>query len=65
MRKLDADQTENVRELRSDEIDNVAGGMKWTRGTTNSDVVDARGGTIKFFGMTIALDRNGKVSAVY
>ncbi len=57
-------QPATVRALRSEEIDLVAGGMKWTRGTSNSDVVDARGGTFKFMGITFALDSKGNISGI-
>ena len=53
-----------IRELDNTALDAVSGGMKWTPGTKNDDVIDARGGQIKIFGFEITLDVNGKVSSV-
>ncbi|MBR1269444.1 hypothetical protein JQ629_18180 [Bradyrhizobium sp. AUGA SZCCT0222] len=55
-------QTE-IRELNAIELDAVSGGMKWTPGTKNSDVIDARGGQLSFLGMTFTFDINGKLSS--
>ena len=35
--------TNDNRELNAAELDAASGGMKWTRGTKNDDVIDARG----------------------
>ena len=50
------------RELNAGELDAVSGGMKWTPGTKNPDVIDARGGQLSFLGMTFTFDINGKFS---
>jgi hypothetical protein len=52
------------RELNAIELDAVNGGMKWTPGTKNPDVIDARGGQFSFFGITITLDVKGKLSSI-
>ncbi|MBR1142676.1 hypothetical protein [Bradyrhizobium sp. AUGA SZCCT0431] len=51
------------RELNAIELDAVSGGMKWTPGTKNPDVIDARGGQLSFLGLTFTFDINGKVSS--
>ncbi len=35
--------TDTKRELDTSELEAISGGMKWTRGTKNDDVIDARG----------------------
>jgi hypothetical protein len=52
------------RELTSDELDKVGGGMKWVPGTKNPDVIDARGGQVKILGITFTLDVNGNISSI-
>ena len=52
------------RDLSTAEIDLVSGGMKWTRGTKNSDVIDARGGSMTFLGLVITFDAKGNPSSV-
>ena len=52
------------RELTHGEMDQVGGGMKWERGTANSDVIDARGGQIDCGLFTLTLDINGRISGV-
>ena len=52
------------RELTSDELDRVNGGMKYERNTQNPDVIDARGGQVKILGLTFTLDVNGKISSI-
>lgn len=51
-----------VRALNENEIEAVAGGMKSTRGVSNPDVKDARGGSLTFFGIRFNLGLNGKVT---
>lgn len=51
-------------ELNLDRLDAVAGGMKWTPGTKNDDVIDARGGQIKIFGFTVTFDIKGNTSSI-
>jgi hypothetical protein len=53
-----------IRELDTAELDAVSGGLKWTPGTKNDDVIDARGGQIKIFGFNITFDVKGDVSSV-
>ena len=38
--------------------------MKWQKGTSNSDVVDARGGSIVIFGLIATFDIDGNLSSV-
>ena len=52
------------RELNASELDAVSGGMKWTPGTKNPDVIDARGGQFSFLGLTFTLDIKGNISSV-
>ena len=54
----------NTFELNTADLEAVSGGMKWTPGTKNDDVIDARGGQVKIFGFEITFDVNGKVSSV-
>ncbi len=54
----------DFRALSADDLDLVSGGMKWQRGTVNSDVIDARGGQRSFLGITWTLDINGNISSV-
>jgi hypothetical protein len=54
----------DARELSHAEIDCVSGGMKWKRGTSNPDVIDARGGSFEFFGFIVTRDINGDLSSV-
>ena len=51
-----------IRELSVDELDAVSAGLKWQPGTKNPDVIDARGGSVRFLGMTFTRDIHGKVS---
>lgn len=53
-----------TRELESTELDAVSGGMKWTPGTKNDDVIDARGGQIQILGFNITFDVKGNISSV-
>lgn len=53
-----------ARELGDSELAGVSGGMKWTPGTSNPDVIDARGGQVKIMGFTFTLDVNGKISSI-
>jgi hypothetical protein len=60
---METDMTTDNRELNAIELDAVSGGMKWTPGTKNPDVIDARGGQLSFLGLTFTFDINGKVSS--
>jgi hypothetical protein len=53
-----------IRELDNTALDAVSGGMKWTPGTKNDDVIDARGGQISIFGFNITFDVKGNISSV-
>lgn len=52
------------RALNTTDLDAVSGGMKWTPGTKNDDVIDARGGQFKIMGWTVTLDGDGHISSV-
>jgi hypothetical protein len=52
------------RELNAIELDVANGGMKWTPGTSNPDVIDARGGQLSFLGFTFTFDVKGKLSSI-
>ncbi len=52
-----------ARPLTADETASVSGGMKWTRGTINPDVIDARGGSFTFLGITFTKDIKGNISS--
>ena len=56
-------QTE-TRELNISELDAVNGGMKWTPGTKNPDVIDARGGQFSFLGLSMTFDVKGNLSSI-
>jgi hypothetical protein len=59
------DQQGGLRALSAPEIAQVAGGLKWTPGTSNADVVDARGGSTVFLGfIVVTRDINGQASSV-
>lgn len=47
--------TNAVHELSTTELDAVSGGMKWTRGTKNDDVIDARGQSSLMAGLAGAM----------
>ena len=53
-----------IRELDTTALDAVSGGMKWTPGIKNDDVIDARGGQISIFGFNITFDVKGNISSV-
>jgi hypothetical protein len=53
-----------IQELNPDQLDAVTGGMKWTRGTQNEHVIDARGGQVEGWWYTTTYDVHGKVSSV-
>jgi hypothetical protein len=54
----------DIRDLAGTEPEQVSGGMKWTRGTKNPDVIDARGGTIRMGGIIATFDIDGDVSSI-
>lgn len=51
-------------ELTAEQLDDVAGGMKWQRGAVNPDVIDARGGQLIVWGIQLTFDVNGKCSSI-
>ncbi|ACA15514.1 hypothetical protein M446_0971 [Methylobacterium sp. 4-46] len=53
------DQEIMPQQLSEQELDDVNGGMKWTRGTVNSDVVDARGGSYMIAGVRVNFGADG------
>ena len=52
------------RELREAELTEISGGMKWDRNHVSKDVIDARGGSMTVFGVTMTFDVTGKCSSV-
>ena len=63
-RQLPPNMGLDCRTLSGEELDQVSGGMKWDRNHVSSNVIDARGGQMSFFGFNWAFDINGKVSSV-
>jgi hypothetical protein len=55
---------EMPQELRPEQLDRVAGGMKTDPNFNNPEVIDARGGYFTILGETITYDLNGKVTSV-
>lgn len=53
-----------VRELTIDEIGAVCGGMKWDHNYVSENVIDARGGSLTVWGVTLTYDINGKCSSI-
>jgi hypothetical protein len=53
-----------VTQLGETELDRVSGGMKWDHNYTSKDVIDARGGQLTVWGVTLTFDVNGKVSSI-
>jgi hypothetical protein len=54
----------SANELNASELDAVNGGMKWTRGTANADVIDARGGQLNFLGLHMTFGVGGNVTSI-
>jgi hypothetical protein len=54
----------NSSELSTRELDAVNGGMKWTAGTANGDVIDARGGQLNFLGLHMTFSVGGNVTSI-
>ena len=50
--------------LSNGDLDHVVGGMKWTPGTKNPDVIDARGGQVQVLFWNITFRRERKVSSI-
>jgi hypothetical protein len=53
-----------IRKLDLKEISAVSGGMKWDRNYVSKDVIDARGGSLTVWGVTMTFDINGKCSSI-
>ena len=53
-----------IRELTIDESEAASGGMKWDRNHVSQDVIDARGGYLTVWGITMTFDINGKCSSI-
>jgi hypothetical protein len=51
-------------ELSDDDVAHVTGGMKYTPGTRNDDVIDARGGQFEIFGVKFTLNQGGTISSI-
>ncbi|MCG2645313.1 MULTISPECIES: hypothetical protein [Bradyrhizobium] len=51
----------NKTELTAQDLEKVSGGMKTDPNHVSSDVIDARGGSLTFMGLTFTSDVNGKV----
>jgi len=51
-------------ELTDEDLAHATGGMKWTRGTKNDDVIDARGGQFTILGVTFTLNQGGTISSI-
>lgn len=52
------------RELSLEEIGAVSGGMKYDHNYVSKDVIDARGGSLTVWGVTMTFDVNGKCSSI-
>jgi len=48
-------------ELTAQDLEKVSGGMKTDPNHVSSDIIDARGGSLTFMGLTFTRDVNGKV----
>jgi hypothetical protein len=53
-----------IRELTIDETGAVSGGMKYDHNYVSKDVIDARGGYLTVWGVTMTFDINGKCSSI-
>ncbi len=62
--KTESEACASCRDLTGCEMDQVGGGMKWERGTSNPDVIDARGGQFNFGPFVITLDAGGNPSSI-
>ena len=49
-------------ELDRAQLNEIKGGMKWTQGTENDDVIDSRGGSYPVGGFIITFDASGHFS---
>ncbi|MDQ0472885.1 hypothetical protein [Labrys wisconsinensis] len=53
-----------LRDLSEDELEQIGGGMRTDPDYTSSNVIDARGGSLTVWGVTLTYDVNGKVSSI-
>ena len=51
-------------ELTDKDLAHATGGMKYTAGTKNDNVIDARGGQFEILGVTFTLNRAGTISSI-
>ena len=51
-------------ELTDEDLAHASGGLKYTPGTKNDNVVDARGGQFEILGLTFTLNRAGTISSI-
>ncbi|WP_412772483.1 hypothetical protein [Nitrobacter sp.] len=54
----------DVRELSLEEIGTVSGGMKYDHNYVSKNVIDARGGYLTVWGVTMTFDINGNCSSI-
>jgi hypothetical protein len=62
--KQERDMNNDIHELNTDELDAASGGLKWDHNYVSKDVIDARGGSVTFMGLTFTLNANGKLSSI-
>ncbi len=55
---------DQIHALNTDELDTVSGGMKTDPNYVSKDVIDARGGSMTVWGVTLTYDIKGKVSSI-
>ncbi len=60
----ETDMDSGIRELTIDETGAVSGGMKYDHNYVSKDVIDARGGYLTVWGVTMTFDINGKCSSI-
>jgi hypothetical protein len=61
---LPVPESSEANELGEEALAHATGGMKYTRGTTNSNVIDARGGQFEVVGVKFTLNVNGTISSI-
>jgi hypothetical protein len=60
----ETDMNNETSELNTDELDAACGGLKWDHDYVSKDVIDARGGSVTFMGLTFTMNANGKMSSI-
>ena len=53
------------RDLSASDVAQISGGMKWDHNYVSKDVIDARGGSLTIYGVTMTFDVNGKCSSIH